>query len=86
MYHHSSTPSQAPAEPSVTAPPLLARQGSYGHNWMQSSVKSCVVNDATTQRPCQELKDYLDALLKDINNVVAWWGVCLIILFVFLSY
>jgi hypothetical protein len=86
MYHRSSTPSQAPAEPSVTAPPSLARQGSYGHNWMRSSVKSRVVNDATTRRPRQELEDYLDAPLEDVNNVVAWWGVRLVILFVLLSY
>jgi hypothetical protein len=53
---------------------------------MRSSVKSRVVNDATTQRPHQELEDYLDAPLEDVNNVVAWWGVRLVILFVLLSY
>lgn len=86
MYDNTSTSSQAPVGPSVTAPPSLARQGSYGHNWMRNSVKSRIVNDTATRRPRQELEDYLDAPLEDVDNVVAWWGVCLIVLFVLLAY
>ncbi|KAG1777838.1 hypothetical protein EV702DRAFT_1196621 [Suillus placidus] len=68
------TASSAPVGPSVTAPPSLACQGSYGHNWMRNSVKSRIVNDTATRRPHQELEDYLDAPLEDVDNVVAWWG------------
>ena len=43
---------------------------------MRDAIKSRVANDVASQRPRQELKDYLAAPLEDVDNVVAWWGVC----------
>lgn len=54
----------------------LTRQGSYGHSWMRDAIKSRLTNDAASQRPRQELDDYLTAPLEDVDNVVARWGVC----------
>jgi hypothetical protein len=53
---------------------------------MRSSIKSRVINDTATQRPRQELEDYLDAPLKDVDNVVGWWGVCIIVQLLLLAY
>lgn len=42
------------------------RVGSYGHSWMR---------DAVGRSSRQELQDYLTSPLKDVDDVVAWWGV-----------
>ncbi|KAG0701880.1 ribonuclease H-like domain-containing protein [Suillus ampliporus] len=68
-YHHNSLPN---AEPVVAAPSSLARQGSYGHSWMCDAVKSHVAGDTASQRPRQELEDYLASPLEDVENIVSW--------------
>jgi hypothetical protein len=50
---------------------------------MRDAVKSCIENDTASRRPHQELDDYLTALLEDVDNVVAWWGVS--VLFIVIS-
>ena len=52
------------------------------HSWMHNAIKSHLATDAARWAPCQELLDYLTAPLEDIDDVVAWWGVRMI-LFVF---
>lgn len=49
--------------------------GSYRHSWMCDAIKSCVARNAVGHSPHQELKDYLEAPLEDVDDVVAWWGV-----------
>ena len=49
--------------------------GSYGHSWMCNPIKSHVTSDAVGCSSCQELQDYPTSPLKDVNDVVAWWGV-----------
>jgi hypothetical protein len=60
----------------------LAREESYGHSWMRDALKSHLTNDAANQSPHKELKDYLAALLEDVDNPVAWWGVSLAIIYI----
>ena len=49
--------------------------GSYGHSWMRDAVKSRITSDAVGRSSHQELQDYLTSPLKDVDDVVAWWGV-----------
>ena len=52
-----------------------SRVGSYGHSWMRDAVKSRITSDAVGRSSRQELQDYLTRPLKDVDDVVAWWGV-----------
>jgi hypothetical protein len=49
---------------------------------MCDAIKSHLANDAANPSPHQELKDYPAALLEDVNNPVAWWGVSLAIVYI----
>ena len=44
---------------------------------MRDAVKSRVANDVALRKPQEELEQYLAAPLEEVDNVVAWWGVCL---------
>ena len=54
------------------------RVGAYRYSWMCDTMKSYVASDAVGCSPCQELKDYLVAPLKDVDDVIVWWGVSVI--------
>lgn len=77
-YYHAVRVSDSSSitEHAVVVAQPLSRQGSYGHSWMRDAIKSRLANNAASQRPRQELEDYLTAPLEDVDNVVAWWGVC----------
>ena len=49
--------------------------GSYGHSWMHDAVKSHIMSDDVGCSSCQEFQDYLTSPLKDVDDVVDWWGV-----------
>jgi hypothetical protein len=67
---------------SLTPAAALAHKGSYGHSWMRNAMKSHLANDAANQSPRQELKDYLAALLENVDNPVASWGVSSAIIYI----
>jgi len=47
----------------------------YGHSWMRTTVQAQKAQDRLTSNPRKELDQYLAAPLKDVDNVVGWWGV-----------
>ena len=54
------------------------QKGMYGSAWMRASMKSRQEADLAAQSPRDELQMYLSSPLEDVEDVVAWWGVCLL--------
>ena len=48
---------------------------------MKASMTSRVHADAVAQTPRQELLDYIESPLEDVQDPVRWWGVSVFLLF-----
>jgi hypothetical protein len=49
----------------------------YGFSFMQAAVMARQAADRAGTSAREELRMYLDAPLEQVDDVVAWWGVCL---------
>ncbi|KAF8810718.1 hypothetical protein BYT27DRAFT_7091263, partial [Phlegmacium glaucopus] len=51
-------------------------EGQYGYSRMHTAVQSRQDAERVHTGPHNELKQYLESPLKEVNNVISWWGVC----------
>ena len=49
--------------------------GQYGSSWMRAAVRFRHDAERSVSEPCDELKQYIESPLEDVENVVTWWGV-----------
>lgn len=53
--------------------------GSYGYSWMRATVRSRKDAERAKTNPREELRMYLESPLEDVQDVVLWWGVSLML-------
>lgn len=55
------------------------RVGTYAYSYMRDAVKSASDDVNANRSPQQELEDYLASGPVEVDDVVAWWGVSLLL-------
>ena len=56
----------------------VTNNGQYGQAFMHATIRSHQESDSAKQDPHQELQAYLNAPVEEVEDVVAWWGVCIL--------
>ena len=65
----------------LMTPATTAVKTQYGHSWMQAAVQARKEADCRNASPRAELAAYLSApLAQEVQDVVAWWGVSIVLL------
>ena len=49
----------------------------YGYSYMQAAVMACQAAECASANPHAELQAYLNMPLVLVEDIVAWWGVCI---------
>jgi hypothetical protein len=55
---------------------VMSGKGHYGFSYMQAAVMARQSADRASTSARDELQTYLGASLEQVDDVVAWWGVC----------
>lgn len=74
-----------PEPPQLTTTPGSGPSGQYGFLFMQAAVMARQAADQVVTSTHKELCLYLKAPLKQVDDIMAWWGMCLHCTFVLLS-
>jgi hypothetical protein len=81
MYHQLASKELVPSNQEGPSPSISTVESGkvlYGQAWMRAAIQSRRTADHTKTSPCDELKRYLDAPVEEVDNIVLWWGVCLL--------
>jgi hypothetical protein len=62
--------------PSISVAPPLTSNGQYGHAYMRAAILAhqTSAQPAMINNPHQELEAYLAAPIKDVGDIIGWWG------------
>jgi hypothetical protein len=78
-YYIASTDAKRSAPDPLPKPTAAPGSGQYGYSYMQAAVMARQAAERASSNPRAELQGYLDSPLVAVDDIVAWWGVSILI-------